>query len=427
MKLTDDEKAMLDGKEGKARQKAMELLVKYAEALGAERFVDTNNVCGVLGSSGPFIRDFAAKENGQDAVFSEFCLDSREVVEIPEVKAFSCHLIQGMDPVHWAMQGVEPHGYEMHKAAEAFCKRIGLQLMNTCTPYLVGNVPVRGEHCAWMESSATVYINSVLGARTNTEGRESTACSMLTGKTPYWGYHMDENRFGTHLVDVEFDVATVQDWGLLGYWVGEMVGEKVPVLSGVRRTPSFSSLKHCGAAGASSGGVELYHVVGLTPEAPTLKEAFGPNKPAATLKFGKAERKAAYETLNSSATETAVDFVMLGCPHYSIQQLWEACKILRGRRVHEGTSLWIFIPRGLKDTADRMGYTDAITEAGGILMTDTCPALAHVMPKGARVAATDSAKQAHYMPPILGLQAYFGTQEECIEAAVGGRWEGVLR
>ena len=426
MKLTDDEKAMLDGKEGPARQKAMELLVKYGEALGAERFVDTNNVCGVLGSSGPFIRDFAAREQGQDAVFSEFCLDSREAVEIPEVKAYSCHLIQGMDPIHWKMQGIDPSAYELHKAAEAFCKRIGIQLMNTCAPYLVGNIPVKGEHCAWMESSAVVYINSVLGARTNTEGRESTCSAMLTGKIPYWGYHLDENRLGTHLVDVEWDVESVMDWGLLGYYFGEMVGERVPVVTGIRKNPNFSEVKHCGAASASSGGVELYHIVGVTPEAPTLKKALGQRKPVATLKFGKAERKETYDKLNSSAKDTAVDFIMLGCPHYSIQQLWEVCKLLRGRRVNSNTNLWIFIPRGLKDIADRNGYTDIITGAGGILMTDTCPALAHVIPKGTKVAATDSAKQAHYLPPIMGVQTWFGTQGDCIEAAISGHWRGDL-
>lgn len=379
------------------------------------------------GESGPFIRDFAVREEGQDGVFSEFCLDAGEALNIPEVKAFSCHLIQGMDPVHWQMQGVEPHAYELHKAAEAFCARIGIQLMNTCTPYLVGNVPVKGEHCAWMESSATVYINSVLGARTNTEGRESTCASMLTGKTPYWGYHLDEMRFGTHLVEVEFDVESVMDWGLLGYYAGEAVGERVPVFNNIRRRPNLSALKHCGAAAASSGGVELYHIPGITPEARSLREAFNGRKPTATLKFGKEERREAYGMLNSSARETALDFIMLGCPHYSIQQLWEACKLLKGRRVHPGTHLWIFIPRGLKDIADRMGYTGLITEAGAILMTDTCPALAHVIPEGTRVAATDSAKQAHYLPAIMGVQTWFGSQEDCIEAAVSGQWGGDLK
>ena len=220
MKLTDDEKAMLDGKEGVARQKAMELLIRYGEALGAERLVDTNNVCGAVETSAPFTREFTTKFGGLNAVFSEFNLDSQEVVEIPQVKAFSCHLIQGIDPAHWQMLGVDPDVYELHMKGELFCSQIGIQLMNTCTVYLVGNVPMKGEHCAWMESHAIVLCNSVFGARTNAEGLESTGAAMLTGKIPYWGYHLDENRLGTHLVDVEFDIESVMDWGLLGYHVG---------------------------------------------------------------------------------------------------------------------------------------------------------------------------------------------------------------
>ncbi|HME43974.1 MAG TPA: aconitase X catalytic domain-containing protein [Syntrophorhabdales bacterium] len=427
MKLTDDEKAMLDGKEGPARQRAMDLLVRYGEALGAERFIDTDNVCVAIGASGPFIRDLADKTGSFDAVFSEFALDSSDVVQIPEVKACTYHLIQGLDPDHWEIEGVDRSVYELHMKSIAFAKRIGVQLMNTCTPYLVGNVPVRGEHCAWMESSAVIYANSVLGARMNCEGRESGAAASLTGKIPYWGYHLDQNRLGTHLVEVEYDVESIMDWNLLGYYVGEMVQERVPVLHGIRRTPTLSRLKHCGAAAASSGGVEMYHIVGITPEARSLDEAFGGKKPQATLKFGKKERQMAYENLNSSARERAVDFVMLGCPHYSIEQVWDVCKMLKGRRVNSNTSLWIFTPRALKEIADQNGYTEIITNAGGILMTDTCPVLAHVMPKGTRVAATDSGKQAHYMPSILGLQTWFGTTQNCIEAAVSGQWKGELK
>ena len=412
MKLTDDEKAMLDGKEGPAVRKAMELLVRYGEALGAERLVDTNNVCGTSGGSTPFLRKFAAKVGSMDAVFSEFNLDSAEAVHIPRVKAFSCHLIQSMDPAYWEIQGVEPEVYELNSRSQAFSARIGLQLMNTCTPYLVGNVPVKGEHCAWMESSAVVYCNSALGGRGNTEGRESVGAAMLTGKIPYWGYHLDENRRGTHLVDVEIDVQSVMDWGLLGYYVGEIVQERIPVLRGIQGIPNLEELKHCGAAAASSGGVEMYHIVGVTPEAPTTEEAFGGKKPRTTLKYGKAEQREAYRNLNS-ATDENVDFVVLGCPHYSLRQLWEVCGLLEGKRVHEDVNLWIFTPRALKAVADRNGYTEIIHKAGGVLMTDTCPALGQVRPKGARIAATDSAKQSHYLPAILGLQTWFGSQGDC--------------
>jgi predicted aconitase len=422
--LTDDEKAMLDGKEGPAVQKAMELLVKYAQALGAERLVNTNNVCGTMGASSPFIRELAAKSLSLDAVFSEFNLDCPEVLEIPSVKVYTCHLVQGLDPDNWKLLSIDRNIYEISMKGYEFCAKIGIQLMNTCTPYLVGNVPIKGEHCAWMESSAVVFCNAVLGARTNTEGRESAGAAMLTGKIPFWGYHIDENRLGTHLVEVEVEVDSVMDWGLLGYYVGEIVQVNVPVISGKGFTPNLSKLKHFGASAASSGGVEMYHIIGITPEATAFEQAFGEKKPVDHIKYGVEEKRKVYEDINASAKELDVDLVVLGCPHYSTEQLWEVCRLLKGRKVHENTNLWVFIPRGLKDIAIRNEYVDILEKAGGVLMTDTCPAFGRLLPKSTKVVATDSAKQAHYLPAIMGVQAWFGSTEECIEAALSGRWRG---
>jgi predicted aconitase len=428
MRLADDEKAMLDGKEGPARQRAMDLRGRYGEALGAERLVDTNNVCATVGATTPFLRDWAAERAGSlDAVFSEFSLDSEQLLEIPRVKAYTCHVQQGIDPEHAAEQGVSAQLVQLYRKGEAYMGRLGVQLLNTCAPYQVGNVPVKGEHCAWMESSAVIYCNGALGARTNAEGRESAGAAMLTGKIPYWGYHLDKNRRGTHLVQVEVEVKDTADWGLLGYWIGEAVQERVPVLAGIEHVPNLARLKHFGAAAASSGGVEMYHILGVTPEAASLADAFGGGKPLATLKYGAAERRQAYEHVNSTARDRHVDYVMLGCPHYSLDQLWEACQLLEGQRVHENTSLWIFTPSATKQIADRNGYTKIISDAGGVLMTDNCSAFGRVMPKGTKVAAVDSAKQAHYLPAIMGVQTWFGTTAECIEAAISGHWSGRMR
>ena len=425
MKLTDHERAMLEGAEGRAKQKAMDLLVRYGEALGAERLVDTNNVCGTVGATTPFLRDFGAK-HGLDAVFSEFSLDSAEVVEIPKISVYSSHLQQGLDPDHAERQGVSPAVVEVYQKSAAYAARLGIQPLNTCAPYTVGNVPTKGEHCAWMESSAVIYINSVLGARTNAEGRESVGAAMLTGKIPYWGYHLDENRLGTHLVEVDVDIESTALWGLLGYCVGEVVQDRVPVITGIKKVPNLPRLKHFGAAAASSGGVEMYHLAGITPEAPTVEAAFGGRKPMQSMRVGKAELRQAYEAVNATAKDPEVDFIMLGCPHYTIEQIWEACRLLEGRRVHENTSLWIFTPRATKQLADQNGYTRIITEAGGHLMSDTCSAMGRLLPKGTKVAAVDSAKQAHYLPAIMGVQCWFGTTADCINAAVTGRWRSEL-
>jgi predicted aconitase len=426
MRLTDSERSMLDGGEGKARQKAMELLVRYAEALGAERFVITRNVAGVPGTYTPFLFRYyeATRDNAYERIFSLFDLDSDEVVEVPQVSVHSCHLQGGVDPEGWQILGAQPEALQASSDSERAATAKGIEILKTCTPYLAGNVPARGEHCAWMESSAIVYCNSVLGARTNTEGRESTSAAMLTGRIPYWGLHREENRFGTHRIHVEVEVDDLMDWGMLGYFTGAAVGERIPVLTGRFGTPQLIHHKHFGAAAASSGGVELYHLVGVTPEAQTLEQAFGPHRPLEVLRYGEAERRRTYDELNSRASDPAVDYVMIGCPHAALEQIEEVARLLAGRRISANCNLWLFTSRAVKSVADARGLTQTIRSAGGQVLTDTCSAIGQAIPPGTRVAALDSAKQAHYLPAIMGIQAWFGSTRNCIAAALTGRWNG---
>ena len=433
MRLTDEEKAMRDGRDGDAVARAMDLLLRYGQALGAESLVETRNVCGTVTATTPFMRDFAlaksaeagSEAGGLDAVFSEFNLDSPQIVNVPKVKAFSSHLQLGFDPHHPQQMGVSEQMVQFYTRSEAMAAKMGVQMMNTCTPYQVGNVPTRGEHCAWMESSAVIYCNSVLGARTNTEGRESTSAAMLTCRIPNWGYHLDAPRLGTLGVQLDIEVASVEDWGLLGYWMGDWVQDRVPVISGVRSSPNLPRLKHFGAAASSSGGVEMYHIVGVTPEANTLEQAYGGRQPLELRHYGARERRDTFERINQTAHDRQVDYVMLGCPHYTIEQIWEAAQLLEGRKIHSNCALWIFTPRAIKSLADRNGYTKTIEAAGGVLMTDSCSAMSRAVPPGTKVVALDSAKQAHYLPAILGVQAWFGTTQQCVDAACTGQWGSV--
>ena len=425
MQLTTDEQAMADGRDGPAVARAMDLLLRYGRALGAERLVKTNNVVASISATTPFMRGYASRAGGMDAVFSEFSLDSDEVVPIPKARAYTTHTQLGFDPVQAERMGVDAETVHFYRKGEAFINALGVQAANTCTPYLVGNLPTRGEHCAWMESSAVIYCNSVLGARTNTEGRESVGAAMLTQRIPYWGYHLDVNRRGTHRVMIRATVESTADWGLLGYWIGDRVQDRVPVIEGITALPNLARLKHFGAAASSSGGVEMYHLVGITPEAPTAEAAFAGRAPVAELVFGEAEKREAYERINATGADHKVDYVMLGCPHYSIEQIWEVAQLLEGRRVHADCELWIFTPRAIKALADQNGYTATIEAAGGHLLSDSCSAMSRATPKGTRVVALDSAKQAHYLPAILGVQAWFGSTAECVEAACSGRWTGV--
>ena len=426
MRLTDREKEMLDGRDGKARQKAMELLVRYAEALGADAFVDTRNVAGVPGSASPFLQNYYKDKgaDGLDAIFSHFDLDSDELVEVPQALVPTFHLQGGADPGGWQTLGVKVEVFRNYQERERFAAKHDVGILKTCTPYLAGNVPAKGEHLAWMESSAVVYANSVLGARTNTEGRESTSAAMLTGKIPDWGLHQTEHRFGTHRVDVDVPVDSVMDWGMLGYYVGDVVQERIPVVIGSVGRPEIVRLKHFGAAASSSGGVEMYHIVGVTPEAESLEMAFGPKTPVETFTYGKAEQRRVYDRLNANASDPNVDFVMLGCPHAALEQLTEAARLLDGKKVSTNCNLWIFTSRAVKNQALEAGLLKPLSDAGAVLLTDTCSAFAQALPPGTKVAALDSAKQVHYLPAILGVQAWFGSTTDCINAALTGRWSG---
>src|SRR5206468_9968094 len=182
--------------------------------------------------------------------------------------------------------------------------------------------------------------------------------------------------------------------------------------------------KHFGAAAASSGGVEMYHIAGQTPEAETLEAAFGSRRAVEIFKYGKIERRETYDRLNANASDTNVDYVMLGCPHYSIEQVQEACRLLAGKRVSANCNLWIFTSRAVKKISDREGYTKTISDSGGVLMTDTCSAFAQAVPPGTRVVALDSDKQVHYLPAIMRGQAWFGSTRDCVNATLSGRWNG---
>lgn len=214
-------------------------------------------------------------------------------------------------------------------------------------------------------------------------------------------------------------VESVRDWGMLGYFIGDAVQENIPVLVGQLGQPDLIRHKHFGAAAASSGGVEMY---GITPEAPSLDAALGSKRHKTTIHYGPSERRHVYETLNSNGRDLDVDYVMLGCPHASINQIGEAARLLAGKKIRSASSLWLFTSRAVKSVADLHGYTKTIRDAGGLVMTDTCSPIGKMLPEGTKVVALDSAKQVHYLPAIMGIEAWFGSTEDCIRAALTGKW-----
>ncbi|UCG37951.1 MAG: aconitase X catalytic domain-containing protein [bacterium] len=425
LKLSPDEQGMLDGSGGSARQKAMELLVRYALALGADGFVDTDNVTVIPGS----IPDVSIVRRhvpslDPDEVASRFMLDSDETVILDRVKAFTTTNATWRDQAYPELQmGGEDHCHLLRIMAD-YCRRVGMIHLATCTPYQVGNIPVRGQHLAWTESSAIAYANSVIGARTNIEGLHSAFASAITGKTPLWGMHLEENRLGKVVVDVQVGMEDVREWCLLGYHVAGQVGLDIPVYTNIDRLPDLTRLMALCAAGISSGSIVMHHIVGVTPEAPTVEAAGGQRKGVRKLRFGEEERREAYGKLNRSRKDD-VDIVALGCPHMTLEGLQAVAGMLEGRRISPNTKLYITTNSMIRAMARIQGLESVIERGGGLILVDSCCLVLDAEPGS--VFATNSAKYGHYAPGATGLaNTWFGTTGECIEAALSGRWRGAL-
>ena len=425
MRLAPDEERMLEGKEGLAKQKAMELLLEFAEGLGAERFVDTNNVAVLTGLFPyPNLIKKLVPSLDADEIASKFFLNSDEIVVVDKVKAFTTSHIYRDQNYPQVQQGGE-FLCEVMARMEQYCKRIGIVNIATCSPYQSGNVPIMGEHCAWTESSAIPFCNSVLGGRTNIEGLHSAFASAITGKTPLWGLHLDENRVGKVIVDVGVDMTDIKEWNLMGYYVGGQIGLDIPVYTNITVAPDLNRMMALCASGAASGSTTMFHIPGHTPEAPSVHEVHKLRKDLQSLPYGTKERRETYEKLNRS-TGDEVDIVVLGCPHYTLERMRAIAGMLEGKTIHPKVDVYVTTCRMIKAVADRDGYTEAITRAGGKVMEDTCGIFFDF--DTSKVLASDSAKMVHYVPMTAGVKnTWLGTTEECIEAAISGKWKGELK
>lgn len=405
MQLTDEEKRMLDGQEGPAVQMAMEMLVALGDIYGAERFepVTSAHVAGLsLKSHG-----IAGMEWVEDLARSG-----------GRVKVPTTLNVIGQDrarPFGFDAAWTEPQ-LRIGKGYEA----MGCYGTSSCVPYYMGFTPRLGQHIAWAESSAVVYVNSVLGARTNREGGPSALAAALTGRTPYYGLHLTENRYGQICYQIDVEMESLTDYGALGAYIGKRVKTRIPIINGIKKVPSKEELVYFGAALASSGSVALFHMVGVTPEAPTLAAAAGSNQ-YETIVIGEEELAQGYAQLNSSR-DKKVDFVAIGCPHCSLEQIAEIASLLAQRKICPDVTLWVHTNVAIKAIAEQLGYVRTIEEAGGRVTQDLCVVLSIPESLGFKTLATNSPKMAFYAPGGNGLPTWFGSVEQCIDAAVNGYW-----
>jgi predicted aconitase len=317
----------------------------------------------------------------------------------------------GIDSENWREIGFpEDFSLAQLKLNDAYIK-MGALASYTCTPYLTGNTPAAGEHVAWGESSAIIFVNSVIGARTNREGGPSALAAAVTGRVPAYGYHLDENRKGTHLVHVGMPLKTDRDYAVMGYSVGQLVGNGVPVFENITTRPTLENLKALGAALASSGAVALYHVVGITPEAPTKAAILG--KTYESIAFGEKEYQA---VVDKFTLDEAPDLIVIGCPHCSINELKQLAEALDGKKIKR--DMWICTAKQTLALAERMGYAEILKKAGATIVLDTCPVLCPTSDKGYKAVATNSGKMAHYIRGLWNVKSALSQLDECIAAAI---------
>ena len=393
MYLNNEEERMLAGEEGRATQKAMQILVALGKIYAADRLVRVTSV-QVSGVSYKNLGDAGLE------FLSELAGDGKARVKTTLNPA-------GMSLTDWRSQGIDPgFASKQLKVIDAY-SRLGVEISCTCTPYLAGNEPRFGQHIAWGESSAVVYANSVIGAMTNREGGPSALAASLTGRTPFYGFHLPENRVPTMAIDVDALLASSEDFAAMGYFVGKMVKDGIPIFKGVRKA-GLEELKSLSAALASSGGIAMFHIAGLTPE---FEMGDGVTE---TATFAREDLERARASLNDDGTP---DFVAVGCPHCSIAEVAQLADLLDGKRV--SGEFWVCCSREVKRQSDTAGYSQVIEESGAKFATDTCMVVAPVEDLGFKVVATNSAKASHYLRNA-GLKVRFMQLEECVQEATRG-------
>ncbi len=402
MELTTHEKKMLEGHFGEGVAEAMKIQVALGEAFNAERMMEISKA-------------HVAFANMESDVW---------FVEMLVQKGACCLVSPTNNPLYDAAylerlgQSDPPEDSEMNQRAQQAFKKIGITLTYSCTPELQANVPRYGEIVAFSESSATPFVNSVCGARSHRESANSALAAAITGRVPVYGLLQDENRYGNILVKVETTLRDDFDYHLLGYAAAKKFGSGIPVFTGIPQNPSPEELVSFGAQLNTGGAVSMYHIEGVTPEAPTLESAFGGKTPELNLTVGDDDLINIQQSI--SREEGKIDFAMFGCPHYNIAQVKNVARLLEGKQIHKDVELWVLTSSLTRQLAQRMGYLDIIQKAGGHIIADTCPDMTCWYRRySGKAGITDSPKAAYYTPK-RGIEFIVKRMSECIAAALKG-------
>ena len=414
MELTEYERSVLEGDAGEGMRLAMQIVVKLGERYGAER---------LLPIKGAHI-DAAAYTTIWDAGidFLEYLAEHGACVSVPTtVNPLS------RDIRNWEGIGLTPAFAEKSARIEAAYLKMGVTPTWTCAPYQATNVPQFGEMVSWSESNAVDFVNSVVGARAERLPDLLDVCCAVVGRVPAYGLYLTENRAGDMLFKLEgFDGAWFSDpvdYAVLGYFVGEKIVNRVPVIEGLPARTMPDDLKALSAAAASGGAVALFHAVGLTPEAPTLEAAFQGREGYPVVTVTPDDLIALREKLSTSEGDR-VDHVVLGCPHASFAELREVADLFCGRHVAEGVTFWAMTSATQWELARRTDVAERLEAAGVTVTCDTC--IMEFDEGDGRFAGqtfvTNSGKVAQYAPGINKARIKMASTAGCVETAVAGRY-----
>ena len=410
--LSDADRAMLEGQGGRAAAIALRIVLRMAAIAGADRLIDVTQAhidgCIYTGPAGLAFARLFEQWGGR--------------VRIPtSLNAIS------VDRRHWRRQGVAAStGEPASELADCYVA-LGAAPTFTCAPYLLDTAPGFGAQIAWSESNAVAFANSVLGARTMKYPDFLDLCVALTGRAPDAGCHRTEPRRAR----VEIDVVPpegVDDafWACLGHHVGTLVPDAVPVVTGLAGSrPSRDDLKAFGAAFATTSGAPMFHIVGITPEAPTATAALGNKAPERQIRVTDADLRACWAELNTAGDPT-VDVIAFGNPHVSLDECRRLAGLCLGTIKHPAVTVIVTCGRAVHAQAEAEGLVETLQAFGMRFVTDTCWCMIGepLIPPAARTLMTNSAKYAHYAPGLVGRTVHFAGTAACVEAAVSGRCEG---
>jgi predicted aconitase len=358
MRLNAEEKRMLRGEMGRAAKEALELQIEVGKFFGAKRFVPVSNVhmmgdIEVMGDSGKSFLEHMAKIGAR-------CMRSTTT----NARCFDFDYVGRL--------GQDSSEAQKEKELISSLQRMDVITTDTCINYQTLYQPHVGEHVAWGDTGTVIYANSVFGARTNFESGPAALAAAITGRTPEYGFHLDRHRKGTLQVNLKADLGDFADWGAVGKIVGSAHQDyfAVPVFSGIKRRPSADQLKHLGAALASYGSMGMYHMVGVTPEAPTLKAAFGGNRPREVLDITGRDIERVYAGYDSHGNP--LDLVVFSGPQQSLFEMKMLAGLLDGKKIRQGCQLFITTSNGVKSAAKKLGYLGKIEAAGATVLEGVC-------------------------------------------------------